>query len=369
MDSFWALKPPEELTFELLADVDDGMSDECSVELQIKRDSWGQPKLVGRPFMDRQISYSAQVSETSGALELQAAVADHQFRWVSTEQAGGIYELTGQLLFNTVGERAPEQGTTAFSQQMRLDGQAPEPVSQQWIVNARPFGRSAEAREDATVELEVRTSDLTETALVQLYRDQDNLLPIGETDLLLGNAVRREAADVWYFSLNLKDMIAAQQIGIGENTFFLVFEDRLGSRTNTARPIGPVVLTVVEMTPAEVAAMEEEKIPKYDLNVTVVRKNYLGHEVPLPDAVPSVTGSDGKAVAASVTPLGDGAFRINDLAPGEYVVTAESSFQDTGKTVPVNGSEEVVVKADKGPDPIRLELKPKEDEPADDGGG
>jgi hypothetical protein len=369
LGSWWALKPPDRIEFELLGDVDDGASDECHVQLQVKRDTWGSPQVLGKFFMDRLTDYSARISPETGHLELRAAIRDHQFAWSPNERVGGTYEVTAQLVFADDQRDTRDQADTSLRHELRLDGQAPDPLAERWIVEGNGKGRFIEIKENVDAELEIRTADLTGTQVVKVYLDRDNLLPIGETDIDLGNAEPTETGEVWIYRLKTADMVAAKQLQFGENRFYLVVSDRLGNQTPADRPIGPLTVTVVPLTPVEQAEIMEAATPKQNVAVSVVRLNALKEEIPVSDQ-PKVLAADGTEVQAEIRPTEPGSFQIRDLPVGEYTIAADSSHRTpTGKTIKLHAEKKIEVKADKPPDPVKLVLEEVKDDEEKKGDG
>jgi hypothetical protein len=358
----WAFLPPDQIDFELLADMDDGVSSECRIQFDIKREEWTTPKTQSRQG-DRQIDYRARINPANGFLDVKAIVMDHRFDWRPNEKVSGRCELKGSV--DLPAGRVLRGATDAvFVETLLMDGLPPQCIDSSLVVAGIRQDRYARIKENQQqVAAEFLSEDLTGTRSVRLYVDKDNDPVIGDKDLEIGTAEPLERKESWRYRFDLENQLKSKMLDYGENRIYAVLTDQLGNETDRQRPIGPLTLTVDKLTDLEKAMIEEAKIRKYTLIVRSFRLSALENRVALPEVRPKVIGSDNTEIQFRSEANEDGSYSILDVPVGEYTVVSEYTYKTSTHRVEKLRAELIVrLTAEKAPEPIVLVLVPVKDE-------
>ena len=319
----WSFKPPENVVFEILADIDDATSDSCQIQLDIKREEWNTPKTESR-LTDRHVDYRAKINEESGFLDLQAVVKDHEFRWSPTEVASGICELTSRVI-DPENRINPVPGETTFFEKLLIDGTPPVTDEARWVIDDVKKGQFASITEKQQhVRLELVTADLTGTKSVRLFVDKDNDPVVSDADTELDPAEPNGANENWRFFLDIETLLKAKTLSYGDNEIYALLVDQLGNETERNKPFGPLTLTIRKLTEQEIAMLEEAKIKKYILNIQLLRRD----ATPVPKSLPpdiraKILDSDGKEVQFRSKANQDGSYSVFDVPVGDYKLVCE----------------------------------------------
>ncbi len=363
---FWALKPPDKISFEVLADMDDGSSDECQILLDIKREEWTVPEPQSPRLGDRKVDYLAKINEENGGLDLNAAVKDHIFEWAPDKDVSGKCELIGRVVFKE-NQSNRATGQTTFKETLHIDGLPPVVDEMFWVIDGDKKKLYATIKENQKqVQLEIVSRDLTGTRSVRLFVDGDNDLAITDQDRELGTAKPTEKIGIWNFAVDIEGQLAEKKLQYGENRIHVVLADVLGNATSMERPIGPFTLTVVKLTAAELTMIAEEKIPKFTINVRSFRLNALKERILLPDTAPKIVGTGDQEVHYEVKSDEQGGFRILKVPPGEYVLVSEFRHRTaTGQPQNLRAEKKVIITETEAPEAVELVLDVIKDPPKD----
>ncbi len=360
----WYFKPPEKIEFEVLADMDDGTSNDCQIQLDIQREDWTTPTSQLRSS-DRQVDYLAKINEANGFLDVQAKVNDHKFEWTPNpnESVSGKCALNGRVVFSD-SQTHLLTGETTFMESLLIDGSPPVSVEKLWVINGVKQGLYPSIKENQQqVQLELVTEDLSGTKGVRLYVDKDNDPVKGETDKELGTAIPGGANENWRFLFDIETQLKAETLAFGDNKIYAILVDQLGNETDPGKPVGPMTLTIEKLTEQEKAMLEEAKIKKYTLNIQSFRLDALDNQIALPDVRPKVMGGDDKEIQFKSERNDDGSYSILKVPVGEYTLVSEFIHSTpTGRQDKLRAELNVQLTAEKGPDPIVLILKKVEDD-------
>ncbi len=353
---FWALKPPDKISFEVLADMDDGSSDECQILLDIKREEWNVPEPQSPRLGDRKIDYLAKINEENGGLDLTAAVNDHIFEWSPDKDVSGKCELTGRVVF-AENQTNRATGQTTFKETLHIDGLPPVVDEKFWVIDGVKKDLYPTIKENQKqVQLAMVSSDLAGTKSVQLFVDKDNDPAITDKDGELGTAEPK--IGTWNFSVDIEGQLKTQTLQYGENRIYAVLADVLGNKTDITRPIGPFTLTIDKLTDAERAMIAEAKIPKFTLRVRSFRLKATNERILLPDTAPKIVGTGDQEVHFEVKADGKGGFQILKVPPGEYVVVSEYRHRTaTGQLQNLRAEKKIIITETEAPEAVELVLE------------
>jgi hypothetical protein len=237
------------------------------------------------------VDYLAKINEENGGVDLKAVVNDHTFEWSPNEDVSGKCELSGRVV---VAENQTNRvtGNATFKESLRIDGEPPIVDEKFWAIDGVKKLLYAEIKENQKqVQLEIASRDLAGTKSVRLFVDGDNDPAITDKELL-GTAKPTEKIGVWTYSVDVEGEIAKKTLQYGENRIYAVLADVLGNATNVERPVGPLTLTVVKLTDAELAMIAEAKIPKFTINVRSFWRNAANERMALPETPKIIATAD-----------------------------------------------------------------------------